>query len=139
VANSFLTGVGKGAQAPALTIERTGRMLASAVELAVTSETRRRGLLGRDSIDLSAALIIAPCSAIHTAFMRFVIDVAFVDRGGRVLKVVHDLQPWRIAASPRAFAVIELHCGSLRRSDVAVGDQLRVVQSSTGLSAEKNT
>ena len=80
MAASFLAGVGKSASAPSLIIERTGRMLASAVELADTSETRRRGLLGRDSLDLSAALIIAPCSAIHTAFMRFVIDVAFVDR-----------------------------------------------------------
>jgi uncharacterized protein len=128
VAASFLAGVGKSASAPSLIIERTGRMLASAVELADTSETRRRGLLGRDSLDLSAALIIAPCSAIHTAFMRFVIDVAFVDRSGRVLKVVHDLHPWRIAASFRAFAVIEMHRGSLRRSGVAVGDQVRVVQ-----------
>jgi uncharacterized protein len=107
---------------------RTDRMVASAVELAVTSETRRRGLLGRDSLDPSAALIIAPCSAIHTAFMRFVIDVVFVDRGGRVVKLVHDLRPWRIAASLRAYAVIEMHRGSLRRSEVAVGDQLRVVQ-----------
>ena len=45
----------------AIVNERTGRVLASAVELAATSEARRRGLLGRDSLDPSAAMIIAPC------------------------------------------------------------------------------
>jgi hypothetical protein len=125
---SFLDGVRQGAPAPALINERTAGLLASAVELAVTSETRRRGLLGRDSLDPSVALIIAPCQAIHTVSMRFAIDVVFVDRGGRVLKIIHQLQPWRIAGSLRAYAVIEMTSGSLRRSGVAVGDQLRVVQ-----------
>jgi uncharacterized protein len=125
-AETFLTGVRKSASAPTLINERTEGLLASAVELAVTSATRRRGLLGRDSFDLSAAMIIAPCSAIHTAFMRFVIDAVFVDRQGRVLKIVHDLRPWRIAGSLRAYAVIEMTAGSLRRSDVAVGDRLKV-------------
>ena len=105
--------------------ERTGRLLASAVEVAGTSASRRRGLLGRDSLDPSAALIIAPCSSIHTFFMRFVIDAVFVDRGGRVLKAVQRLKPWRIAASFGAFAVIELNAGSLDRSDgVVQGDRL---------------
>jgi uncharacterized membrane protein (UPF0127 family) len=99
-------------------------VLASAVDVAGTSESRRRGLLGRDSLDPSAALVIAPCSAIHMFFMRFAIDAVFVDRGGRVLKIVHDLKPWRIAAALGAYAVVEMSCGSARRSDVAVGDRL---------------
>ena len=104
---------------------RTGCTLASAVEVAGTSESRRRGLLGRDSLDPSAALIIAPCSAIHTFFMRFAIDAVFVDRGGRVLKVTEHLKPWRIAMSLGAFAVIELNAGSVARGDGAkAGDRL---------------
>ena len=103
--------------------------MASAVELADTSETRRRGLLGRDSLDPSAALIIAPCSAVHTFFMRFVIDVVFVDRNGSVLKGVADLKPWRIAARPGAFAVVELNAGAIRRSEVNVGDRLTLRES----------
>ena len=121
----FLAGVGEGDRPRALMSSRTRRVLASAVEVAGTSDTRRRGLLGRDSLDPSAALIIAPCSAIHTFFMRFVIDAVFVDRTGRVLKVVHRLKPWRIAASMGAYAVIELNGGSVQRSDgVAQGDRL---------------
>lgn len=108
----------------ALLNERTGRVLASAVDVADTSTSRRRGLLGRDSLDPSAALIIAPCSAVHTFFMRFVIDVVFVDREGRVLKIARDLKPWRIALSPGAYAVIEFTGGSATRAELVVGDRL---------------
>ena len=121
---SFLSAARNSDELHALLNERTGRVVASAVELAETSERRRRGLLGRDSLDPSAALIIAPCSAIHTFFMRFVIDVVFVDREGRVVKIASDLKPWRLAASSRAFAVVELNAGAARRSDVSVGDAL---------------
>jgi len=101
---------------------RTAMPVASVVELAVTRGDRRRGLLGRDSIDLSAAMMLAPCVAVHTAFMRFAIDVVFVDRDGIVRKIVRDLKPWRIAASPRAYAAVELAAGIAR--DVMPGDRL---------------
>ncbi len=61
---------------------------------------------------------------IHTAFMRFAIDVIFVDRTGRIMRVVRDLGPWRIAASLGAYATIELASGALESCDVAVGDRL---------------
>jgi hypothetical protein len=54
--------------------------------------------------------------------MKFVIDVVFVDRNGAVLKGVEDLKPWRIAARPGAFAVVELNAGAIRRSELKVGD-----------------
>ena len=122
---SFLAGMKDGDSPRSLMNTRTGRLLASAVEVAGTSQSRRRGLLGRDSLDPSAALVIAPCSAIHTFFMRFAIDAVFVDRAGRVLKVTEHLKPWRIAMSLGAFAVIELNAGSVGRSDGVVrGDKL---------------
>jgi uncharacterized membrane protein (UPF0127 family) len=126
----FLAGAAKAGPPHALVNERTRQRLASAVEIAGTSESRRRGLLGRDSLDPSSALVIAPCSAIHTFFMRFAIDVVFVDRGGSVLKIVRDLPPWHMAASLRAYAVIEMTGGSLQQSDVAVGDRLHLTSGS---------
>jgi uncharacterized membrane protein (UPF0127 family) len=121
---TFLAPAREATDLIALVNDRTGEVVASAVELAESSASRRRGLLGRSSLDPSAALIIAPCSSVHTFFMRFVIDVVFVDRGGRVRKIAHDLKPWRIAGSLRAYAVIELNGGAARRSDVLVGDSL---------------
>jgi len=101
---------------------RTSMAVASVVELAVTRADRRRGLLGRDALDLSAGMMLAPCVAVHTAFMRFPIDVVFVDRDGVVRKIVRDLKPWRLAASPRAYAAVELAAGVER--DVVPGDRL---------------
>jgi uncharacterized membrane protein (UPF0127 family) len=110
--------------AVALMNERTGVSVADAVELADTRASRRRGLLGRDCLEPSAALILAPCVAVHTAFMRFAIDVVFVDRDGHALKIVSELAPWRIAWSPSAHAVVELAGGRLRSCEVSVGDRL---------------
>ena len=103
---------------------RTRRFVASDVELALTRASGGRGLLGRDGLDPCAALILVPSVAVHTAFMRFAIDVVFVDRHGRALKIVRELAPWRIALAPLAHAVIELAGGSLRSRDVSIGDRL---------------
>jgi uncharacterized membrane protein (UPF0127 family) len=82
-------------------------------------------LLGRDSLAAGSALILAPCSSIHTFFMRFPIDVAFVDREGVILRIAADLRPWRIALALRAFAVIEMPGGTFAAADTRVGDALR--------------
>jgi uncharacterized membrane protein (UPF0127 family) len=106
--------------------ERTDAPIATDVEVAETRADRRRGLLGRDRLDPSAALVLKPCVAVHTAFMRFAIDVAFLDRDGYAVKLVSDLVPWRLAGAARAHTVVELAAGSLRRHAVAIGDRLYV-------------
>jgi uncharacterized membrane protein (UPF0127 family) len=104
--------------------KRTGRVVASAVEIATTRKARRRGLLGRQALDPAAAMVLSPCCAIHTAFMRFPIDAAFVDREGRVTRMVCGMTPWRLAIAPRAHAVVEFAGGCLSGRDVAIGDRL---------------
>lgn len=103
---------------------RSGEAIATDVELALTRTARRRGLLERDSLDPAAALVLSPCLAVHTAFMRFAIDVIFVDKAGCVTRIVKRMVPWRIAASFRAYATIELAAGALDRFDLTVGDRL---------------
>lgn len=103
---------------------RSDDTIASDVTLALTRTERRHGLLGQDSLDVSAAVVLSPCWSIHTMFMRFPIDVVFVDRDGRAVRIVRELAPWRIAVAPRAHAAIELPAGSLRARDVRVGDEL---------------
>jgi uncharacterized membrane protein (UPF0127 family) len=106
--------------------ERTGAPIATAVERAVTRASRRRGLLGRDRLDPHCALILEPCTAVHTAFMRFAIDVVFMDRAGYAVKIVRDVAPWRIAIAAGAHAVVEMAAGSLGPQDLLVGDRLVV-------------
>jgi uncharacterized membrane protein (UPF0127 family) len=114
----------------ALVNQRTDESLADRIEVAVTRNDRRKGLLGRDVFETSSALIIAPCFSIHTMFMRFDIDAVFVDDDGRAVKVVQGMGPWRIAVQPFAHAVVELPAGSLRERPVDVGDRLYLVNGS---------
>ena len=101
---------------------RTGQVLAGVVEIAETRKARNQGLLGRDAMEASAALVLTPCCSVHTAFMRFAIDVVFIDRNGRVVRIVNALPPWRAAWSIRAHSVIELAAGRLQADDLRAGD-----------------
>lgn len=108
----------------ALVNMRTGAPIATSVERATTRATRKRGLLGRDGMPAGTALMIEPCPAVHTAFMRFAIDIVFIDRQGYVTKIVRNLGAWRAAMSPRAYAVVEMPAGALDQVDLVVGDRL---------------
>ena len=108
----------------ALVNQRTGAPIATSVERAMTRATRKRGLLGRDGLGAGCALMLEPCPAVHTAFMRFAIDVVFLDREGYAVKIVRNLVPWRIAVAPRAHAVVEMAAGTLEHLDLSVGDRL---------------
>jgi uncharacterized membrane protein (UPF0127 family) len=103
---------------------RTSRIIASSVELACTRAERRRGLLGRDRLDRSAAMILTPCFAVHTAFMHFSIDVLFLDGDGLVRRVVSNLKPWRMAVDVRGRTVVELASGVAGDLDIRTGDHL---------------
>ena len=85
----------------------TGTLLADHIEHAFDSSGRRRGLLGRNGLPPGHVLILAPCPAIHTCFMRFNIDVVFAKRDGEVIKVRRGVKPWQAAGALRAFAAIE--------------------------------
>jgi uncharacterized membrane protein (UPF0127 family) len=115
-----------GGSASALTNTRHHRIVARTLLTAFDSKSRRKGLLGREALPESSALIIAPSQAIHTFSMRFAIDVAFVSKDGVVLKVRQAVPPRRIAVSWRAFAVVELPAGALEASDTKPGDRLQI-------------
>ena len=116
-----------GAGTFALRNRRSGLSIATIVETAFDSSTRRRGLLGRDSLPAGHALIIAPSSSVHTFGMRFPIDVLFVSRSGLVLKTRRELRPRRIAGRIGAFAVIELAAGQIDAADTRVGDIIETI------------
>jgi uncharacterized membrane protein (UPF0127 family) len=122
---SFLTPLlREPAVARRLVNVRTGQVVARELLTAFDSASRRKGLLGRDSLPEGAAMLIAPSNAVHTFFMRFPIDVAFLARDGRVLKVRHAVPARRMTAAIRAYAVAELPAGTLQRADVRAGDTL---------------
>lgn len=95
-------------------------------EVAETAASRTRGLLGSDGLDQGRGLLLRPASSVHTAFMRFPIDVVFLDRRLRVLKVRRELRPWRSTGCLRARAVLELAAGESARLGIAPGSALRL-------------
>jgi uncharacterized membrane protein (UPF0127 family) len=87
---------------------------------------RMRGLLGRSDLPPGEGILLRPAGSVHTAFMRFAIDVVFLDRELRVLAVEADVPPWRTRARRGAKAVLELAAGEAARASLAVGDRLVV-------------
>lgn len=101
---------------PTLVIRRADTFLA-----------RLTGLLLSPPPAPGEALLITPCAAVHTAFMRYPIDVVFLDRAGVIRKTVPHLLPWRIAACRGAHQVLELAAGEVRHADLREGRQVRLV------------
>jgi uncharacterized protein len=114
----------RGAGPQVLVNVTRGTVVSRQLEAAFQSGARKRGLLGREGLETDEALVIAPCSAVHTLFMRFPIDVLFVSRDGRVKRARRDLAPWRVAMGLGAFAVIEGPAGMIERSQTQAGDEL---------------
>lgn len=107
----------------AVNLSKDGVVLADRVKWAGTSAERRQGLLGRSSLDSDEGIYLVPCKMIHMFGMRFPIDVAFLDRNGRVVAVHHSLKPNRLSKlSLRAEGVLELAPGRLRATNTDIGD-----------------
>lgn len=100
-------------------------VVAERVELAMTPTSRFRGLLGRDSLEPGTALLLAPCSGIHTVRMRFPIDAVFCDADLKVLRC-QTLVPGRLPRPVRgARCCIELEAGAAEAAGIVPGARLR--------------
>ena len=107
---------------------RTGTVFANHVDIADTFLKKTRGLLGRAGLNGEEALLIPECGSIHTFFMRFAIDVLFLDKQNRVTKIISSLSPFRIALGPWGTrGVLEMQCGLLEKCDVIKGDSISFI------------
>ncbi len=87
---------------------------------------RMRGLLGKRDLRSDEGVLLRPAGSVHTFFMRFPIDIVFLDRDGRVLRIAESVTPWRTAAARGAKAVLELRAGECARRRLLIGDMLEV-------------
>jgi uncharacterized membrane protein (UPF0127 family) len=92
--------------------------------------SRMRGLLGRKSLHAGEGILLYPALSIHTAFMRFPIDVVFLSGALKILDVKSDLKPWRTASCRGAKAVVELRAGEVEQRQINVGHRLAIVETS---------
>ena len=101
-----------------------GVILAESADLADTSEKRRTGLLKHTGLEPGQGLWIIPCESVHSFFMKFTIDVLYLDREKKVRGMRPNMKPWRLSACLPAHSVLELPAGTIGRTGTKKGDQL---------------
>ena len=101
-----------------------GSVACPRLAVADTAPARMRGLLGRSGLEEGEGLLIRPTNSVHMFFMRFAIDVVFLDRELVVRKIVETLRPWRMAACRGSRAAVELPAGTAGRRGITVGERL---------------
>jgi len=108
--------------------ETKNTLVAEKAVLVETFLMRIKGLLGRKKFLKGEALILKPCNSIHTFFMKFPIDVVFLDKNNRVIKTIICLKPFRFTPVYfKANLAIELPCGTIQATLTQPNDFLRTV------------
>src|SRR5690242_20148947 len=101
-------------------------ILAKAADVANTSSTRRTGLLKHERLERGEGLWIIPCESVHTFFMKFPIDLVYLDRKKKVRKVRSAVPAWRLSICLTAHSILELPAGVIEESGTTVGDELAI-------------
>jgi hypothetical protein len=99
-------------------------MLATCLEVADSGEKRNKGLLGRKGLPPGGGLWIVPCESVHTFFMKFPIDLVYLDRKKQIKKLRSAVPAWRLSACFSAHSILELPAGTIRSSQTDYGDTL---------------
>jgi uncharacterized membrane protein (UPF0127 family) len=114
-------------------INRTrGTVLCEHLEDAGGLGGQSRGLLGRDGLEPGHGMLfvagrLTPFMWMHMFFMRFAIDIVFLDRDGRVVKIDHELKPWRLSSFViGARSALELAAGAAKASGTLAGDRIAI-------------
>lgn len=99
-------------------------VLGASIEVADHGATRRKGLLGRSGLPSGEGIWIVPCESVHTFWMKFPIDLVYLDRDKKVKKVRSRVVPWRLSACLSAHSVLEFASGTIDSTQTMPGDRL---------------
>lgn len=102
--------------------------IADNLEVAGSGPKRTKGLLGRKGLAHGEGLWIVPCEAVHTFFMKFPIDLIYLDRKQQVKKIRNSVSAWRISGCLSAHSVLELPAGTIRSTQTERGDILEFME-----------
>jgi uncharacterized membrane protein (UPF0127 family) len=105
-------------------------VLGEAIDVADTSEKRRTGLLKHTGLAPGEGLWIKPCESVHTFFMKFAIDLVYIDKKQKVRKARKAVPPWRLSACLSAHSILELPAGTIERTGTQAGDELSIQNNS---------
>lgn len=95
------------------------------IKIADSFFTRLAGLMFQKKLPQATGLLLAPCNSVHMCFMRFSIDVIYLDKDYKILKLVKNLRPWiGLSMCSNAWATLEMTAGEADRFGLAVGNKL---------------
>lgn len=118
--------------------ERDGAVVCARCTIADSPARRMRGLLFRSGLADDEGLLLRPAPSVHTFFMRFAIDVVFLDKAGSVVGIRRDVKPARVVWCRRARATLELAAGQAERSGISIGDVLAPRIAPSSIETEKS-
>jgi uncharacterized membrane protein (UPF0127 family) len=108
---------------------RNGSELSRNVAVADNLFKRMKGLLGKSEMEEGESLWIKQCNSIHTFFMKFPIDVIFLNKRNQVISTIENLQPNRLTRLyPKAVSVLELPAGTIEATATVVGDVIEIIE-----------
>jgi uncharacterized membrane protein (UPF0127 family) len=85
---------------------------------------RLRGLLGRDKLTTEIGLLISPCNSVHTIGIKYSLDIIYLDKDDKVIKIRANLDPWNFSVCKGACKVLELLAGNCKSKNIKQGDEL---------------
>jgi uncharacterized protein len=123
--NSIVGNVRTHSNSRLKVINRTRQtVLGTSIEVANHGATRRKGLLGRSGLPSGEGIWIVPCESVHTFWMKFPIDLVYLDRNKKVKKVRSGIPPWRMSVCLSAHSVLEFASGTIHSTQTKPGDWL---------------
>jgi uncharacterized protein len=110
-----------------ITNKTKSTILAEHCAAADTFMSRFMGLMGKKSLPAGHGLLITPCNSIHMLFMKFALDIVFIDKNNTVVQVIENIRPWKTSKIIwKAHNTLELPVGTVQKSGTQVGDVLEI-------------
>lgn len=110
--------------------ERNEKLIASKVMMANNPWSRLKGLLFTKELPEGEGMLLTPCNSVHTIGMTYAIDIIFLDKKNKVRKIIENMKPNCLSPIDlRSFSVLELPANHIKKTDVQIGDQLRLNKS----------
>lgn len=105
----------------------TGEIICHKMVVANNLLSRMKGLMFSADLPDCDGFLIRPCNSIHTFFMRYPLDILFMDQDFKIIKVLYDLSPWKMTwIYFKSYQVLEMKAGTLSKK-VNSGEKLEAV------------
>jgi len=94
------------------------------VQVTENFQERNRGLLALEALTQGQGLLITPCRSVHTFGMSYVLDLVYLNKSLKIVKIIKNIVPNRMSIALFAHSTLELKSGEVQRLDLKLGMQL---------------